>query len=80
MNTPHTYGGNVVQLGRTIAKLRDGYHPPAPMIVDALEEDYGPTIAPRTLTSEHGGWLNGYLMGLLTGAGLSALIAVARVL
>ena len=76
MNTSDNYGGNVVQLGRTIAQLRDG-HQPAAMIVDALEEDYGPTIAPRTLTPMHDGWVSGYLIGLLTGASLAVLIAVA---
>ena len=48
MNAPHTYGGNVVVLGRVIETLRTGhtttatnsiYEPEAPMAIDVPTQD-----------------------------------------
>ena len=92
MNAPHTYGGNVAQLGRTIDMLhaeRDRilaanysrgpqFVPEAPMAIDVPHIEDSPTVAPRRMARPaNDGWLSGYRIGFATGAAMALLIAVA---
>lgn len=92
MNAPHnTYGGNVIQLGRVIATARaeheritaanysrgPQYVPEAPMVVDALEEDYGPTVAPRFMRRDVDDVSTGVIWAVLAGCFAAMCLAVA---
>lgn len=91
MSIQHTYGGNVVEFGRVLAKARADHDritaanysrgpqfvPEAPMVVDALDEDYGPTVAPRFMRRDVDDVSTGLICAMLLGCFVAMCFAVA---
>ena len=91
MSIHHTHGGNVVEFGRVIAEARADHEritaanysrgpqfvPEAPMVVDALEEDYGPTIAPRFMRRDVDDVSTGVICAMCAGCFVAMCVAVA---